>query len=294
LVPDRPSLISFSFRSLSVHRRCYRQCLSFDLEKTNLLSGDAHGRLLRSIALLAGLSGVAFGQASPASEIAPGGKLRVGMIAITVLGGVAQPVAGFVGQKLGAAVEPVMYPNPDAYLQSFGKGEWDIAIGPRVLAPADKADSTADLWAISLVYVAAPGTEFPDIASVDKAGVKIGTIRGAPSDRVLTREIKAAEIVRIPLSPTIAADAADLLRSGKANVFGADSGVGYPAAEALPGAKIVPGAFGTVLVAAALPKGRSPTAQALLATLVDEAKQTGVVQKAIDAKGLKGVNVVTK
>jgi polar amino acid transport system substrate-binding protein len=245
-------------------------------------------------ALLAGLSNAAFGQTSPTSEIAPGGKLRVGMIAITVLGGVAEPVAGFVGQKLDAAIEPVMYPNPEAYLQSFGKGEWDIAIGPRVLAPADKADSTENLWAISLVYVAAPGTEFPDVDSVDKTGVKIGTIRGAPSDRVLTREIKAAEIVRIPLSPTIAADAADLLRSGKANVFGADTGVGYPAAAALAGAKIVPGAFGTVLVAAALPKGRSAAAQALLATLFDEARQTGVVQKAIDAKGLKGVNVVTK
>jgi polar amino acid transport system substrate-binding protein len=251
-------------------------------------------RLLLSVALLAGLSGVALGQTAPASEIAPGGKLRVGMIAITVLGGVAEPVAGFVGQKLGATVEPVMYPNPEAYLQSFGKDEWDIAIGPRVLAPADKADSTANLWAISLVYVAAPGKDFPDVASVDKAGVKIGTIRGAPSDRVLTREIKAAEIVRIPLSPNIAADAADLLRSGKADVFGADSGVGYPAAEALTGAKIVPGAFGMVLVAIALPKGRSPAAQVLLATLIDEAKQTGVVQKAIDAKGLKGVNVVTK
>ena len=62
------------------------------------------GRLLLSIALLAGLSGVAFGQTSPAAEIAPGGKLRVGMIAITVLGGVAEPVARFIGQKLGAAV----------------------------------------------------------------------------------------------------------------------------------------------------------------------------------------------
>src|SRR3954467_73431 len=166
-------------------------------------------------ALLAGLSKAVLGQTSPASEIAPAGKLRVGMIAITVLGGVAEPVARFVGQELGAAVEPVMYPNPEAYLQSFGKGEWDIAIGPRVLAPADKADSTANLWAISLVYVAAPGMEFRDIASIDKTGVKIGTIRGAPSDRVLTREIKAAELIRIPLSPTIAADAADLLRSGK-------------------------------------------------------------------------------
>ena len=252
------------------------------------------GRIFLSIALLAGLSGVAYAQTAPASEIAPGGKLRVGMIAITVLGGVAEPVARFIGQKLDVAVEPVMYPNPDAYQQSFGKGEWDIAIGPRVLAPADKADSTADLWVISLVYVAAPGKQFPDIASVDKAGVKIGTIRGAPSDRVLTREIKAAEIVRIPLSPTIAADAADLLRSGKADVFGADSGVGYPAAEILTGAKIIPGAFSMVRVAAALPKGRSAAAQAALAALLEEAKQTGVVQKAIDAKGLKGVNVATK
>jgi polar amino acid transport system substrate-binding protein len=106
-------------------------------------------RLLLLIAtMLAGLSEAAFGQISPALEIAPDGKLRVGMIAITVLGGVAEPVARFVGQKLGAAVEPVMYPNPEAYLQSFGNGEWDIAIGPRVLAPADKADSTANLWAI--------------------------------------------------------------------------------------------------------------------------------------------------
>ena len=108
----------------------------------------------------------------------------------------------------------------------------------------------------------------------------IGTIRGAPSDRVLTREIKAAEIVRIPLSPTIAADAAELLRSGKADVFGANSGVGYPAVEALPGAKVVPGAFAMVRVAAALPKGRSTAAQTALATLVDEAKQSGVVRKA--------------
>jgi len=249
-------------------------------------------RLLLSIALLMGMPGVAFGQTS--SEIAPSGKLRVGMISIAVLGGVARPVADFIGQKLGVAVEPVLYPSPDAYQQSFGKGEWDIAIGPRVLAPEDKADSTPDIWVVSLIYVAAPGKKFSGTASVDRAGVKIGTISGAPSDRVLTREIKTAEIVRIPLSPAIAADAAELLRSGKADVFGADSGVGYPAAEILPGATIVPGAFAMVRVAAALPKGRSGAAQAALATFIDEAKQSGVVQKAIEAKGLKGVSVAPK
>jgi polar amino acid transport system substrate-binding protein len=251
-------------------------------------------RVLLSLALLVTLSGATWGQPAPASEIAPGGKLRVGMIAITVLGGVADPVARYIGDKLGISVEPVTYPNPTAYAQSFGKGEWDIAIGPRVLAPEDKADSTVDLWIIDLVYVAAPGKDFADIAAVDRPGVKVGTIQGAPSDRVLTREIKSAEIVRIPLSPRIVAEAVELLRSGKADVFGADSGVGYPAAEALPGARVVPGAFATVRVAAALPKGRSSEARAKLAELIAEAKRTGAVQRAIEAKGLNGVRVAAE
>jgi polar amino acid transport system substrate-binding protein len=117
-------------------------------------------------------------------------------------------------------------------------------------------------WEHAPACIAAPGKEFYDIASVDRTKVGIGVIRGAPSEIVLTREIKAAAIVRIPLSPTIAADAAELLRSGKADVFGADSGVGYPAAEALPGARIVPGAFAIVRLAAALPKGRSSSGAA--------------------------------
>jgi polar amino acid transport system substrate-binding protein len=55
------------------------------------------GRILLSIAWLAALSGVAFGQT--AYEIAPGGKLRVGMIAITVLGGL--PRTNFLSSKSG-------------------------------------------------------------------------------------------------------------------------------------------------------------------------------------------------
>jgi polar amino acid transport system substrate-binding protein len=54
------------------------------------------GRILLSATLLIGLSAAAFGQAAPTSEIARGGRLRVGMIAITVLGGVAEPIARFI------------------------------------------------------------------------------------------------------------------------------------------------------------------------------------------------------
>ena len=97
----------------------------------------------RTIFLLIGimitLTSLALGQPNISSEIAPAGKLRVGMIAITVLGGVADPIARFIGSKLAVTVEPVIYPSPGAYAQSFGKNEWNIAIGPRALAPDEKA-----------------------------------------------------------------------------------------------------------------------------------------------------------
>jgi hypothetical protein len=56
-------------------------------------------------------------------------------------------------------------------------------------------------------------------------------------------------------------------------------------------AKIIPGAFTTVRFTVALPKGRSSAAQAKLAEIVNEAKKTGVVRKAIEQVGMKGVRV---
>lgn len=48
-----------------------------------------------------GMHGEAWGQSAPGSDIAPGGKLRAGMIAIRVLGGVAEPVGKFIAARLG-------------------------------------------------------------------------------------------------------------------------------------------------------------------------------------------------
>src|SRR5262249_32266230 len=158
-------------------------------------------------------------------------------------------VGKFIATKLGVSYDPVMYPNPDAYVQSFGKGELDIAIGPRVLAAPHKADIGADVWLIDLVYVAAPGKSFADVGQVDRSGVKVGVIQGIPSDRFLSHNLKAAEIVRIPLSAKISDDAVELLQSGKSDVFGADAGVSYPVADRLSGATIVPGTFNVVGVA---------------------------------------------
>ena len=155
----------------------------------------------------------------------------------------------------------------------------------------DKADTVVDVRLIDLIYVAAPGKSFAEVGQVDRPGVRVGVIQGSPSDRFLSHNLKAAEIVRIPLSAKISDDAVELLQSGKSDVFGADAGVGDPAADRLPGSTIVPGTFNVVRVAVALPKGRSSEAQAKIAEIVSEAKRIGIVEGAIEAAGLNGVNV---
>ncbi len=251
-------------------------------------------RIAFLISFIATLSGpiCAPAQTAPGSEIAPTGKLRGGAIAIRVLGGVGEPIGKFIAEKLGLPFESVVYPNPQAYAQSFGKGEWDIAIGPRVLAPADKADVTADVWLIDLLYLAAAGKQFAAADQVDRPGIKVGTIANSPSDRFLTRELKSAQLVRLPLSPNFPRDAIEMLHDGEADVFGADSGLIDSIASGYPGAKIVPGAFNTVRVAVAIPKGRSTAARTSLAEILTQAKRSGIVQKAIEQAGLKsGVRV---
>ena len=228
----------------------------------------------------------------PNVEIAPTGKLRAAMIGIRVLGGVGEPIGRFIATRIGVSFESVVYPNPQAYEQSFGKDEWDIAIGPRVLAPADKANLTPDVWLIDLLYLAAPGRDFTSADEVDHSGVKVGTIENSPSDRFLTRTLKSADLVRIPLTSHFPTDAVQLLSSGKADVFGADSGLIDSIVDSLPEAQIVPGAFNTVRAAVALPKRRPIEAFDKLVEIVTEAKRTGVVAKAIEQSGLRnGVRV---
>jgi polar amino acid transport system substrate-binding protein len=82
-------------------------------------------------------------------------------------------------------------------------------------------------------------------------------------------------------------DVAELLKSGKAEVFGADSALIYQIAQTLAGAKVVSGEFNVVRIAAAVPKDRSASGNA---EIVAEAKRAGVIQK-IEQHNLKGLRV---
>ena len=127
------------------------------------------------------------------------------------------------------------------------------------------------------------------IIKLSKPGTAPAPIgRNSAQDQFLGRTLKSAELVRMPGGRT---DAIETLRSGKANLWASNATQAEAIVDGLPGAKIVPGAFNNDRSPVALPKGRSSAAQGKLAEIVNEAKRTGIVQKAIEQTGLRGVRV---
>jgi len=138
------------------------------------------------------------------------------------------------------------------------------------------------------MYIAAPGREFADAGQIDRPDAKVGVSQGGGSDQILSRALKSAQVVRVAGGVRNAVEA---LRTGTADVWAANPVTLQAIEEALPGSKIIPGAWLTGRYAVSPPKGRSAAAQSKLAEIVNEAKRTGVVQRAIERAGFKGVRV---
>jgi polar amino acid transport system substrate-binding protein len=251
--------------------------------------------LLAIVLLINSMTAGAWGQSAVNSEIAPTGKLRVAVNSQTpvllrqtsdgkAIGGLALELGRFIAEKLGVPVEMVAYADSRAHTQSFGKGEWDISFGPQPPASADKADFIVDVALSDYMFVAAPGREFANATQVDRPGVKVGVGTDSSSDRFLSRTLKSAELVRL-----LRVGGIEALRTGQADVWAASASNVQQVADRLPGAKIVPGAFTSDRYMIALPKGRSSEARAKIAEIVQEAKKTGVVRKAVEQTGMKGV-----
>ena len=255
--------------------------------------------LLLGILLMATVaSRSVLGQTAITSEIAPTGKLRVAMNAGTpvllmrtpegkITGGVGLEVGKFISEKLGVPFDLVPYPNSEAYIQSFGKGEWDVGFGARTPLVAEKSDFIVNLLLNDYLYAAAPGREFADAGQVDRPGVKIGVGKDSASDQFLSRTLKSAELIR----RSGVDQSIDAMRSGQVDVWAASASNIEQLAGRLPGTKIVPGSFMSDLSMLILPKGRSSEARTKLTQIIDEAKKTGVVRKALEQTGVKGVRV---
>ena len=124
------------------------------------------------------------------------------------------------------------------------------------------------------------------VADADRPGVRIAVVRHHASTLALNRIVKQAEQV-----VTETPDAAfDLLRSGSVSAWASVRPALLDYSERLPGSRVLEESYGANFPALVVPKGHD-TRLAYMSEFVEQAKASGVVQRAIDRAGQPGYRV---
>ena len=229
--------------------------------------------------------------------LAPTGKLRVGLISVPVhavrdpysgeLRGVSHDLGRALAARLGVPFEPIVYPNPTAYLTAGQSGAWDV--GSLGLTPQRQAsfEFAPPHLEVDYGYLVSPGAGIASIAEVDRPGVRVGLVARSASESALGSELKHAVVVRgRDLSALI-----DALVIGDADVIGAQKTNLYNIAPRVPGGRVLEGRAGSEEQALAIPKGRNAAALVYLRSFVQDAKRSGLVRQAVERAGVRGVAV---
>jgi len=146
---------------------------------------------------------------------------------------------------------------------------------------------TAPYVLIEGAYLVREESNIRDIEQVDNANISVTVGKGSAYDLYLTRELKAAQIVRAPTSPAV-------VDTFIAQGFDVAAGVRQQLesdAARLKGLRLLPGRFMVIQQAMGLPKGRGEEAAKTLRAFVEEMKTQGMVADALVRHAIYGATV---
>ena len=233
-------------------------------------------------------------------DLAPGGRLRVGINYGNVIlarrdpasgesHGVAIDLARELAGRLSVPVDIVAYDSVAVMVEAAPTGAWDIAFLGSDPEREKVIGFTAAYLEIEATYLVPAGSPLRTVADVDRAGVRVAAPVKANYELYLKRSLKAAQLVSTP-----GADAAfDLLVGGKVDALAGLKQALIGLADRLPGSRMLEGRFMAVQQSIGVPRGRD-AGLAYLRGLVEEAKASGLVARAIEKTGARGVSVAPR
>ena len=223
------------------------------------------------------------------SEIAPSGKLRVGLnhgnfllvtpgSSATEPRGVAPDVARELGRRVGVPVEFTKF-------DTAGKLGDGAILGNEPQRAAEIAFTAAYLE-IPSTYLVPAGSTIRSVAEVDREGVRIAVAEQSAYGLYLARTIKHAKLVT-----TQGLDSSfDVFVAQKLEALAGLKPRLLTDVQKLPGARILDGQFTAVQQAIGTAKSREASARFLRA-FVEDVKTSGLVAEAISRNGAQGVSV---
>jgi polar amino acid transport system substrate-binding protein len=229
------------------------------------------------------------------AQLAPTGVLRLAVFTGNPLIGTRNDATGeitgatvtlgrAVAERAGVPMQLVEYTSTAKLIEASGANAWDLTVLGVDAARRDRIDYAPTHLSVDFTYLVGPAARISSVADADRAGVRIAAVRGSVSSILLSRSLQKAIFVQTETE----ANAFDLLKAGKVQAIAQDRSHLVQLAPRLPGSRVLDDHLLAAELAMALPKGRR-AALAYVAEFIEQAKATGLVQRAVDAAESGGV-----
>ncbi len=236
--------------------------------------------------------------APPTAAFAPSGVLRASInLGNPILArrdattgdaeGVSVDLARALAAELGVDVELKVFDTAARSVAAVTAGEADIgffAIDPK---RGEGVRFSAAYVQIEGAYLVRHDSPLIDNAEVDRAGTTVMVGQGSAYDLFLSRELKAASILRAPSSPAVV----DAFLAQKADVAAGVKPQLEADAARLGGLRLLPGRFMVIEQAMGVQANRGDAAQPFLHGFVERMKASGFVAQALQRHRIQGASV---
>jgi polar amino acid transport system substrate-binding protein len=233
------------------------------------------------------------------NDLAPGGKLRIGLNYSNFLivsgdgpdgepRGIAPDLGRELARRSGLPFEFVKFDAAGKLFDAVRAAQCDVGfLGAEPQRAAEVEFSPAYLE-LPVTFLVPGGSPIRTIGDIDREGVRVSVSDRSAYDLFLTRTLKKAKIVR---TPGIPASYDTFVREKLEALAGLKPRLVEEQAR-LPGSRILEGEVTSVQQAVGAPKGREAAAQ-YLREFVAEVKRSGLVARAIEKYNVRGVRVAS-
>lgn len=179
-----------------------------------------------------------------------------------------------------------VYDNSGQVTDAVASGACDVAFMPQDAERAKRVDFGPAYFIIGSTYLVPAGSAIQTIDEVNKPGTRIVAIANTTTARSARRTAPNAAVEEVPSVERMV----EMARKGQGDAFALSHDSFASLLPKLPGARVLPGNFQQTGIAVAVPKGR-PQALALATELLQDAKHSGLVRRALDAAGFEDAAV---
>lgn len=229
------------------------------------------------------------------AQLAPAGVLRLAVFTGNPLIGSRNDTTGEIAgatvtlgtalaQRAGVPLQVVEYTSIGKLVDAAGANAWDVTVLGVDAARRDRIDYAPAHLSVDLTYLVGPSANVSTIADADRTGMRIAAARGSVPAILLSRSLQRATFVQTETE----ASAFDLLKAGRVQAIAQDRSHLTQLAPRLAGSRVLDDRLLAVELAMALPKGRR-AALRYVEEFIEQAKASGLVQRAMDAAEAGGV-----